>query len=284
MTLLVLFRVVLSVSANAIQKRLLKDRAGISITWILTYGLILAPAFALALLGGFPSEPAFWRDSLLGGGLDALGNIAMVAALRSTDLSVFGPLNAFRPIIALFLGWVFLGEAPTISGIGGIVITVGGAVILLDRKQGNAGEFRWKPLALRALGLSLGVFGAVFLKRAASLGTAQATVAAWTVCGLLALLCYSVLTEAGMVNKLQGDFRAHRAWLLAHAATFLLMQILTVRIFQTTLLAYSFVFFQLGMVLQVFVGRFIFDEPAFGRRVLAAIIMAAGSFLILWKG
>jgi len=62
------------------------------------------------------------------------------------------------------------------------------------------------------------------------------------------------------------------------------MQWLTIRIFQMTLLAYSFVFFQLGMVLQVFVGRIFFNEPSFARRLTASIVMAGGSILILWRG
>jgi hypothetical protein len=44
------------------------------------------------------------------------------------------------------------------------------------------------------------------------------------------------------------------------------------------------VFFQLGMVLQVFVGRMFFSEGDFGRRLIAAMIMALGSVLILWRG
>jgi hypothetical protein len=38
------------------------------------------------------------------------------------------------------------------------------------------------------------------------------------------------------------------------------------------------------MVLQVFAGRIFFNEPSFFRRLIAAIIMAGGSALILWKG
>jgi hypothetical protein len=62
------------------------------------------------------------------------------------------------------------------------------------------------------------------------------------------------------------------------------MQLLTMKIFQGTLLAYSFVYFQLGMVLQVFIGRILFREKAFARRLFASVIMALGSILVLWKG
>src|SRR5688500_9412369 len=195
MTLLILFRILLSVSANAVQKRLLLDRAGVNHTWILTYSIMLLPAIALALLRPTPITAAFWRDILIGGGLDAIGNLAMVAALRGTDLSIFGPLNALRPILALLFGWFFLAENPTPIGLIGIAVTVGGGVILFSGGEGDRTVTSamprasiWKPLFLRTAGLSLGVIGAVFLKRAAMVSSAEVTVASWIFCGLIVLL------------------------------------------------------------------------------------------------
>ncbi len=72
--------------------------------------------------------------------------------------------------------------------------------------------------------------------------------------------------------------------MLLHAVLFFVMQWLTIRIFQETLLAYSFVFFQLSLVLQVVVGRTLFGEPSFRRRLAACAVMGLGSALILLKG
>ena len=288
MALIILLRVILSVSATAVQKRLLLDRAGVNQTWILTYAIMLLPAAALALPRLTSIPATFWRDILIGGGLDAIGNLAMVAALRGTDLSIFGPLNALRPILALLFGWLFLAENPTPVGMLGVAITVGGGVILFS---GGAGEHPvkphasiWKPILLRTLGLSLGVIGAVFLKRAAMVSSAEVTVAAWILCGLIVLIIYAACRHRDALITLQPALTAHWKWLLIHSAIFMTMQLLTIRIFQQTLLAYSFVFFQLGMVLQVFVGRIFFREPAFLRRLFAALVMALGSILILWRG
>ncbi len=286
---LIFLRVVLSVSANAIQKRLLLDRAGVGHTWVLTYSIMLVPAVVWAF--PLPGELRFWSAVATGGGLDALGNLAMVAALRSTDISVFGPLNALRPILALLFGWVFLSEVPSAMGLAGVAVTVVGGVILFseDSAVSSSASKRavpgvWKAISLRTLGLSLGVVGAVYLKRAAAVSSAEATVAGWILCGLIVLIAsgrFGVHPETGSHFT---ALKAHWQWLVIHAVVFLSMQWLTVRIFQTTLLAYSFVFFQLGMVLQVFVGRCVFQERAFTRRLIAAMVMAAGSILILWKG
>jgi drug/metabolite transporter (DMT)-like permease len=286
-TFLILLRVILSVSANAIQKRLLLDRAGVNHTWILTYSFMLLPAVIFASVHAGAMGPRFWRDIVLGGGLDAIGNLAMVAALRSTDISIFGPLNALRPILALLFGWIFLAEQPSVSGLAGIAVTVlGGVILFADSHPESRTRFAevWKPLFLRTAGLSLGVIGAVFLKRAATISSAEVTVAAWIFCGLAVLIGFALMRHRQSLNTLANSLGEHRKWLLLHSAVFLSMQWLTIRIFQTTLLAYSFVFFQLGMVLQVFVGRIVFHEPSFARRLVAAIVMASGSVLILWKG
>lgn len=287
MAWLILLRVTLSVSASAVQKRLLLDRAGVYHTWILTYALMLVPAVLLATGGSGASNPLFWRDILIGGGLDAIGNLAMIAALRTTDLSVFGPLNALRPVLALLFGWLFLGESPPLLGVVGVGITVAGGIVLFS--DGNAhGRVRfaelWRALALRVTGLSLGVVGAVFLKRAVVQSTPMVTVAAWIACGLAVLIVAAAVHRPSDLGTLRPALSAQTRWLLLHSALFLTMQWLTVRIFQGTLLAYSFVYFQLGMVLQVFVGRIFFKESSFVRRLIASAIMAAGSVLILWKG
>jgi drug/metabolite transporter (DMT)-like permease len=287
MGFIILVRVVLSVSASAVQKRLLLDRAGVNHTWILTYCLMLIPAVLLAIIRPAEIGREFWTNILIGGGLDAFGNLAMVAALRGTDLSIFGPLNALRPILALFFGWFFLSEAPTAIGLVGVVTTVlGGVVLFSGNDRSSIPSFRsmWKLLALRILGLSLGVAGAVFLKRAAMVSSAQNTVAAWIFCGLIVLVGFAALRHRDALVTLKPALETHWRWLTIHSAIFLTMQLLTILIFQRTLLAYSFVFFQLGMVLQVFVGRIFFNEGAFVRRLSAALIMALGSALILWRG
>lgn len=287
MAWIILLRIILSVSANAVQKRLLLNRAGVYHTWILTYSLILFPAVVIAVAMGGAADREFWQAVTAGGALDAVGNLAMVAALRVTDISVFGPLNALRPIIALFFGWTFLHESPSPLGLVGVAITVAGGVILFAEPQAHSGARLAEvahALFLRLSGLALGVGGAVFLKRAALHSSASMTVAAWIVSGLLVLLIGAAVHRPADLRTLSPAACEHFRWLVTHATVFYSMQLLTMRIFQQTLLAYSFVYFQLGMVLQVFIGRVFFQERAFLRRLIASAIMAVGSVLVLWKG
>ncbi len=267
-----------------------------------TYLWMLLPAALIAAFQVMPQTPAFWRDAALAGLFDALGNLAMVAALRSTDLSLFGPLNALRPLLALVFGWVFLGEHPTVIGLAGIGVTAMGAAWLLAGDGGTGKKLAPRRtaeiLGLRFGGLALSSVGAVFLKRAADQGGSGWTLAIWVAAGsaLLAIAAFNrgnskESTEASDASDRdinsggQGSPRFPSAAVIAlHAALFLAMQWATVVIFRGALLAYSFVFFQLGMILQVIVGRVVFGEPAFAKRLAACLIMAAGAGLILWKG
>jgi drug/metabolite transporter (DMT)-like permease len=288
MGLVILLRVFFSVSANAVQKRLLRAGVSVSLTWLWTYGLMVIPVLLLSSRDLSTLGADFWLNISLGGVIDVLGNLAMVAALKTMDLSVFGPLNGLRPVLAVLFGFLFFGEIPRAAGWGGIALTAVGTMLLAPPGE-KRGAFAfdahaWRAFALRLAGLSLGVFGAVFLKRAAAIGSAGATVAGWTFSGFLPLAPLIWLMWPNELKQTGAVFRAHRSWLILHASFFLLMQWLTIRIFQETMLAYSFVFFQLGMLLQVIAGKVFFSEPRFGKRLFASAVIASGSILILWKG
>jgi drug/metabolite transporter (DMT)-like permease len=248
--------------------------------WTVTYALMLPLALIAAAVTWAPPPQSFWWDSLLGGVLDALGNLAMIAALRSADLSVFGPLNAIRPILALLFGWILLRETPNGAGAVGILITVVGACVVLkdDQQKGAPRSGVWAVLGFRSLGFALSTAASVFLKRAATTVSAEMTLLGWIACGLVCLIIYGIARKENRGAKIERD------WIVFHAVTFLVMQWLTIRIFQATLLSYAFVFFQLGMILQVIAGRIFFSEPHFGRRLFGCVVMALGAAVILLKG
>jgi drug/metabolite transporter (DMT)-like permease len=298
MTLLVLMRILLSVSANGLQKRLLLDGLRVTPVWLATYMLMLVPGLIFAVPCSLTVSAGFWVNVLLGGLLDAAGNLAMVAALSSTDLSIFGPLNAFRPMLALCFGWIFLGETPTLAGAAGVAVIIGGALTLLGGETPTApsaenNQSQPKPrmnsaalrvLSFRLLGLSLSTIGAVFLKRAALAGPIGLTLGGWIACGLLCLFVVTFARCRHPLALISEALRRHPAWLIAHTFTFFAMQWLTIRIFQQTLLAYSFAYFQLAMVLQVLCGRLFFREPHLRRRLAGAVVMCLGSALLAWRG
>lgn len=277
-TLALAGRVLFSATASALQKKLTLSGVETIRLWRATYVLMGIPAvLALALSWRGAGDARFWQDAILAGLLDALGNLAMVAALRSSDLSVFGPLNGFRPVLALLFGWIFLGEQPAALGSLGVGVTVIGVALLLRDEDGNApARATWQMLALRALGLSLSTFAAVFLKRATLGGSTGLTLGVWILSGLIVFGLFS-LRRAGQNRDRSG---VGTMLLAFHGAVFFVMQWLTLEMFRTMLLAYSFALFQLGMVLQVLIGRWLFHEAHFGRRLVCCGIIGVGALLI----
>ena len=272
--LMLLGRVLLSVAASTLQKHLTRRDVGSAALWRATYLWMALPACLIVALGlrrGLSVD--FWFNALAAGTLDALGNLAMVAALRRTDLSVFGPLNGFRPVLALVFGWVFLHETPTALGAVGVGVTViGTAMLLRDDKPEKTNGTAWQMFGLRVAGLALSTFASVFLKRATLFGGPELTLGIWILCGLPVFWLWSSRKIETPTDQ--------RHLLTLHAAAFLVMQWLTLHVFAPTLLAYSFAFFQLAMVLQVAVGRWMFNEPHFRKRLACCAVICAGAALI----
>jgi len=271
-----------SVGASVLQKRLLASGVGAGRLWWITYGLLVLPALALLAFTGTPEAAPFWKYAVAAATFDVAGNLAMASALRDTDLSVFGPLNAFRPALAALAGWWLLGERPTAAGLAGLVVVIGGAVFLLfpDSERSGTKETR-NPAGLfwRLLGLSLSTVGAGFLKRSMEFGPAAGTLGVWILGGAIVLTLLWPLSPRESL-WMAGPKRL-RGSLLLHAVIFLAMQWATLEIFQRTLLSYSFAFFQLGMVAQVLAGRWLFREPQFRRRLLACGVMSLGALILL---
>lgn len=269
--LVLLGRVVLSVGASTLQKHLTQHGLGAAHLWQGTYLRMAFPAFLILALGLPRASSTFWWNAIIAGVLDALGNLAMVAALRRTDLSIFGPLNGFRPVLALFFGWIFLSEAPTLFGALGVAVTVAGTALLL-RDEEKPGGAAWRMFGLRVAGLGLSTLASVFLKRATLAGGPELTLGVWVLCGLPVFWLWSLRQLEPSSDQ--------RHWLSLHAAAFIVMQWLTLHVFAATLLAYSFAFFQLGIVLQVFVGHWVFKEPRLRKRLACCALICLGTALI----
>ncbi len=91
---------------------------------------------ALVSLGAWlffdvPLDLSAWRLALLGGFFQALYVGFISAGYNEGDLSIVYPLaRGLAPLIIAVLAWVALHEVPTVAGIIGIVLVLGGAIIL----------------------------------------------------------------------------------------------------------------------------------------------------------
>ncbi len=99
----------------------------------------------------------------------------LLRSLRSTELSIFGPLASFKPVISLLLGFVLFAEAPTLLGLVGVLVVLLGSAILTSEPRSIDGQRlsqaeRRRGIRDRLLSTVMTAMASVFLKQA--LGTA----------------------------------------------------------------------------------------------------------------
>jgi hypothetical protein len=77
--------------------------------------------------------------------------------------------------------------------------------------------------------------------------------------------------------------KPHALQMLATGLLVFVMQYVTLVLLSQMLLAYALALFQLGMVLQVFLGYQFFQEQHIIRRLIACLVMMLGSITVLFN-
>ena len=136
-------RIVTNPFSNVLQKQLTQRSADPLFIIAATYALLTV--IALPLLLGEPLRGLgliFWTNMLTAIVLVVSGNSILVYALRSADLSVLGPINAYKAVLSLVLAVVLIGEVPTLFGLLGVRLIVGGSFLVIDRVPGKRAAAR----------------------------------------------------------------------------------------------------------------------------------------------
>ena len=284
-------RILANPISNVFQKQLAERSAHPLFIVAATHGLLTALALPflvrtpLATLGG-----AFWTNMVISAALAVVGNMMLVYALRSSDLSVLGPINAYKAVLGLMLGVVLIGEIPTVFGTLGVALIVAGSFFVIDRAPGQAhgsairqfvSEF---GVQMRLGALVCSATEAVFLKRALLLSSPLTTFLLWAILGFpMAALAAGMLLRGGVTAETARLGREWRRYLWLTVSTGV-MQLTTLLTFGALQVGYSLALFQLSTLVTVYLGHRYFRERDIGRRLLGAVIMVAGAMLIVALG
>jgi uncharacterized membrane protein len=232
----------------------------------------------------------FWGNLTMCAVLAVAGNGLLVAALRRTDLSILGPINAYKAVVGLGLGVVLIDELPTLPGLAGVGLTVLGSVLVVDRTPGQGrrnafGAFlRDSGVQLRFAALVCSATEAVFLKRTIAHSSPVVALYGWVILGLaLAAPAALVLLRERLAAQLRQVPREWRAYGLLAAATGV-MQLATLLAFDRLQVGYSLALFQLSTVVSVVFGAHFFAEQHVRRRLIGSAVMMAGAILIVTLG
>jgi len=281
----VLGRLLFSAFSNVFQKQL--THRGLHPFFIVFASYIVLAVICLPLLwtfNWFQLTSHFWINIFFAALLDMAGTLFLVMSLSKTDLSVFGPLNAYKVVISMLLAMIFIGEIPSLQGFFGVGVIVAGSYFLFPPKS-HSGRlwhlFKQKGVQFRFLSILLFSIGTLPLKNAVIDGGALATTVFWCLIGLpLAGLAQLIFVHDNFREDLALARNQIYAFIYLGCLIFL-MQFMTMLVFSQLLVAYSLALFQLSMVLQVFLGYRIFNEKHIMRRLTACLVMVAGSLLVL---
>jgi drug/metabolite transporter (DMT)-like permease len=287
--LFILVRIVANPLSNVFQKQLAERSASpIFVIGLVHLCLALACLPWLWIRGGISFVPAdVWINMLVAAMLAVAGNTLLVYALRSTDLSLLGPINAYKSVIGLIIGVFLIGEYPSLIGITGILLIVAGSYFVVDRRVDQPRHnafvlfFRERGVQLRFAALFLSATEAIFLKRAILLSTPWTVFVLWSILGVpLAGVAAPMIEKATIVEE-AGSVRRFWGTYLALAITTGLMQLATVLTFGRFQVGYSLALFQLSTIVSVLLGHRYFQERNIRKRLGGSVVMAVGAVLIV---
>ena len=283
---MIALRVISNPCSNALQKALGAGGWPSAVLLAFTHGLLGPWAMALLMRAGDALGSAFWAWSLLSAILAVVANGLIIEAVRRSDLSLLGPINAYKPWVSLLPSWLVLGELPLGTDWVGMGLVLLGSGVLGGGGSAPAPPGRpwglWldRGVQLRFLALVFSSAEAVTLKRALSLADPDAVFAAWVLLGFLVAAPFAWRARGACPSSSDRLLRALPAC-LALAVTTGLMQFSTLVVLESLPTGLALSFFQLSAVLSVFLGRAFFREPRFGRRLFGACVMTAGAVVMV---
>jgi drug/metabolite transporter (DMT)-like permease len=291
--LFVVTRIVANPLSNLFQKQLTQRSANPVFIIAVVHAALTAMCLPLLLVRGtlaIALGPEVWVNMIICALLAVAGNVLLVHAVKAVDLSVLGPINAYKSVIGLILGIFVIGERPTAMGVAGTLLIVAGSYFVVDdpvdvpRTHAFVRFFRERGIQLRFAALGLSATEAIFLKKAILLSSPLTTFVLWSVLGL-------PIAGAAVVFLLRHTVKDEVLILGRHSRTYLwlvvttgLMQLSTVLTFDKLHVGYSLALFQMSTVISVFLGYQYFQERQIRKRLFGSVVMAAGAVLIVMFG
>lgn len=285
--LAVAVRIIINPLANVFQKKLIDGGNPPLFINLVTYILIAAACFFETLKVDWFSLPhEFWLNAMYVGVFGAFGNWFYVKALHGSNLSVLGPMNAFKSVIGILGGIFFLQEMPTIYGLFGLVLIGYGCFVVLDNpdQRFSFSLFKRADIQYRFAGMFLSAFEAIFIKKVILYSSVTISFISYSWFGILFASIFLLMNKsqissisAKAIKTSASDFVYVSLGLgLVHLATNYAIKQLPI--------GYALSLFQLSALASVLLGYKIFKEDQVFRKLIGACIMVIGSIMIILKG
>jgi drug/metabolite transporter (DMT)-like permease len=290
-TIFILVRVLANPLSNLFQKQLTQQSAHPVFIIAAVHASLAVVCLPLCLTPGMLDvSSAVWGNMLISAALAVVSNVTLIYALSGTDLSVLGPINAYKSVVGLILGILVLGEKPTGAGAGGVFLIVAGSYFVIDRRVNQPLSnafvrfFRERGIQLRFAALFLSATEAIFLKRAILLSSPWPAFVLWSMLGLPIAAAGAVLLLRSELASQVRILRKEFGTFASLAAATAMMQMATLLTFRDLQVGYALALFQLSTLVSVLLGQRYFAERNIRERFIGSLVMAAGAALIVVLG
>lgn len=275
------FRIFSNPIANMLQKALSERHSAVLIN-LYSYGvlsLICVGTLCMADYNFVSYSFSFWNYVLLAGFLCTLGTVCLIKALQYGELSVLGPINSYKCLVGLLFGFMILGEIPSIKSILGVLLIVCGSWFIFDTVKGGfkLSLFKRKDIILRFCALFLTGAEAAVLKKIILISSPEECFILWCFSGFV----FSLILVLLLKKKFQPLFKKDVFAIFIIAVCLGLMQFSTNIVFEKLDVGLSLALFQLSSIVAIIFGYKVFKESNVIKKLIGAVIMIAGSCLIL---
>ena len=282
--LAVMIRILINPFSNVLQKQItIKGQHPLFIN-LTTYALLAFISIFLVFDISIQSlDSEFWIYSIAGGITGALGNGFIVKALEKGELSVLGPINAYKSIVGMLFAYLLIKEIPNAWGIAGMIFIIIGSYFVLDTTEE---KFSWQlfktpAIQYRLAALILTGIQAVLDKKVIEHSNLTIAFAGWSIFGAGFSFIFILFTKV----SIQKEFKnIHREVLIKY---FLLVVTVGLMLASTNYtlshmpVGYALALFQLSILLSVVLGHRFFNELHIFKKLMGATIMVIGSALII---
>lgn len=269
---------------DASRKALVRDVAPIPLVVVMTFGQ--APLFLVwAARDGGWLGPGYAIPGLTVLGLNVLSNVAFVQAIRISPLSLTIPFLSFTPVFTTLVAVPLLGEVPSPVQLAGIGTVVLGAMVLHSGRGSGGGLLGPFRSFLREKGSVLMTAVALMWSMTAALDKVALDHASVPAHGLVqtggvGVVLLVFLVARGRVSELGHARRRPVVMLVAigFATAAIAFQLLAIRVMLVALV--ETIKRAIGMISSVVVGRVMFDEALTPQKIVAIVLMTAGTALL----
>ena len=282
--LAVIIRILVNPFSNVLQKQItIKGQHPLFIN-LFTYLVLAIISTVLIFDVSVQSlDSSFWWYSLAGGITGALGNGFIIKALEKGDLSVLGPINAYKSIVGMVFAYILIREVPNAWGILGVAFIIIGSYFVLDTTEE---KFSWKlfktpAIQYRFAALILTGIQAVLDKKVIEHSNLTIAFAGWSIFGAGFSLIFIVFTKVSLQREFE---KLNRTILIKY---FLLVITVGLMLASTNYtlshmpVGYALALFQLSILLSVVLGHRLFNELHLAKKLIGASIMIIGSVIII---